>query len=457
MAGAGLALLAVVVPAGPATADATITITSPSTNQQLDTDRALIQAGVSLDSRTTMGSVHLRLQQLGSKRPDIGADATASGGAVSFDVPLPYNGAYRATVTADWQHAGTLGLGSHSGTATDGPVDFLVAKYPAPPADVKTAVDAASRAVTVVWKANAEPDMLFYVVQRAKGTSNDFTVLGKATPTETTYIDSSTAEAGGDYRYQVVAVRNGVNAGEGLSSDPSTVSTANVPDPPPPPTAPPGSTVAGAPGTGSAAGTTGTASSLPANSPGALTTSGTVDLSGFKTVRSQTRSATPRTVPLPDPGFEGTLPFATPDPTAALEEGDLGEQAVESPLSRELGAGSSADERIRTMAFFAGGLLATVLLMHVLWVKSEVKRVPLEAIDPEGPLPMVAGAHAGPGKAKAGRSRRKRVTAGAFEPDSLAYPRLEDISAPDFAPVVVAAAGRPRGSGNRRQKVSSGV
>lgn len=472
MVSGGLALLAAVGLAAPAMAHATVSIMSPGAGEQIgDVNRATIQAAVSPDSGTAIvGKVRLRVQQLGSKRPDITADDTASAGGATFqDVPIPYNGAYRATVAADWKH--TVLLGSHNDTATSAPVDVLVAVPPASPVGVRTAVDGGARSVTVTWKANPEPDMLFYVVQRAKGTSGDFTVLGKVTKgTETTFADASTADAGGDYRYQVVAVRSsGLADDKGLSSDPSAISadsTAKVPDPPPPPTVPVAVVTPGAPGAG-APGAAGTPASVPANSPGALATSGSVDLSGFNTVRTQTRPATPRVLELPDPGFQGTLPFATPSTTAGsdgtAEAGDVGQVAIDSPQSRELGADSSTD-RIRTMAFFAAGLLSTVLLMHLLWVKSEVKRVPLEAVDPEGLFPVGAALDDAPAKAVRSkgsrRARGRHAWPGGADSDNLADLKPEEVDAADFAPVVVAAHGkgdRGRLNGNRRQKVSTGA
>ena len=446
-----LALLALaVLPAGPAAAHATVTVTSPTADEELVTAGSTVTGQVTLGTHplwsTTVDRVTLTLALAG--RPDITATDTPSGsGAVSFPVTLTYNGKYDATMRAPWKHTG---LDTATGTATSSPLSFLVAVPPARPTEVKTAVDATSRAVAVTWKANSEPDLIRYEVKRAKGTSNDFTVVGKIKAGETAFVDNTTAEAGGDYRYLVVAVRNGIPGRAEIASDPSTLTadaTAKVPDPPPPPTtAPPATTAAGT----AAAGATGTASSVPAGSPGALATSGSVDLSGFNTVRSQTRTVTPRTLPLPDPGFQSTLPFDTTDSTAAGDElaegpGDVGGLAADSPQFRELGAESSGDQRARTMAVFAAGLLCTVLLMHLLWVRGEVKRVPLEALEPEG-LPAGAGA------ATARRAKRGRPAPG---------PTLEDSLAADFAPVVVAATahrkGRTRQVGTRRQKVTAGV
>ena len=446
-----LALLATVASAGPASAAAPrVTFLSPNSGQQLGASNPTLTARVEMSNGALIDQITMSVVQLEVNRPPVtGSTAAASSPqTVEFPLNLAYNGRYRASVTARGRDQPIDLNGPESATST---MEFAVAAPPERPTDVKTAVDASTRAVAVTWKANPEPDLLFYVVQRAKGTSNDFTVLGQAS--ETTYIDSTTTSAGGDYRYQVVAVRNGVRADEGISSDPSALTaatTARVPDPPPPPTTAPPSTTAST-GTGTPASAVTTASSVPASSPGALTSSGTVDLSGFNAVRSQTpRPAVPRTVALPDPGFQATLPFDT-ESTQAVEDavvpGDLGELAADSPELRELGDEDSSADRFRTLAFFAAGLLATVLLMHVLWVKSEIRRVPLEALDPEGPLPT---------STRLATPRKSRFAS----KGPGTGPKLEDIESPDFEPVVVSSngkGGRHRAGGSRRQKVSTGA
>ena len=428
-AAVGLALLAGLGAAAPAmAAPPSITFLSPI--GQIDDDAVTVSARVAINGTLT-APITLKVS---------GAHASISASAppeespqtVSFPVKLAYNGAYSATITATGRQRGIVGLGPEE-TATQ-TIDFLVAAPATPPTGVKAVVDAASRAVTVTWKANPEPDLIRYEVKRAKGTSNDFTVLAKPKAGDTSYLDASTASGGGDYRYLVVAVRAGVPGDEELTSDPSALTAdavAKVPDPPPPPTtaAP---AVAGTPAAGA-----GTASSVPAGSPGAVATPGKVDLSGFDTVRGQTRSVTPRTVPLPDPGFQSTLPFPSVASDGTLDDeqgGGDAELAADGTQYRELGAESSSDSRARTMTFFAAGLLATVLLMHVLWVKSEVNRIPLEVLDPEVPSP----GDAWEASSRTGRlGRRKPAPA----------PTLDDIGAPDFAPVVVAtdaSAGRKR-------------
>ena len=417
MAGAAGAVVLTLAAAGPASAAAPrITLTAPTPDQQVQTNDPTVSARVEMPNGVLTDRIRLTVDQLDSTLAPVTASVAATGATqtVNFPVALPYNGRYRITLTA---------------RGADRPIDlngdeiatiertFAVAAPPASPAEVRTAVDESTRAVTVTWKANTEPDLLFYVVQRSRSGS-DFAVVGRAD--KATFVDATTAEAGGDYRYQVVAVRTGLRDGEGISSDPSSLSTAKVPDPPPPPTSAPGTTVAG----GSPAAP---ASTVPANSPGALATSGRVDLGGFNSVQSQTarRATPPRTVALPDTGFQSTLPFDPPevgeaDDAEVPEGGDLGELAADSPQFRELGAEDDGDDRQRSLALFAGGLLATVLLMHVLWVKSEVKRVPLEVVAPDGPpagTPAAAGEPAGRRAAKARRPGRASSSPDWFVPD----------------------------------------
>lgn len=400
--GGALALALMVVLPGPARADhaVAITFTAPGEGQRLGFSSFTVSADVATSQGTLVGEVVLEVKQLGTDRPPLVRRTAANNRAqqqVAFSVTLPYNGSYEAKITARANDPGFIGgLGAHDATGwrTRG---FSLAAAPETPQDVKAVVDPETRAVTVTWKANAEPDTLFYLVQRARG-DGAFEVVGKADGrTSTTYRDSSTTSAGGDYRYQVVAVRSGVRTDEGISSDPSAVtaeSTAKVPDPPAPPSATtstppgPGTTVVATASGGAPAGGT-SSGGAPSSNPGALTTSGSVDLSGFKALQSQAqpRSATRGTQP-PDTGFRGTLPFS-PRPGGDQEEGEapaggeLGELASDRPGLRELGDADDAGQRQQSLAFLAAGLLATVLLMHVLWIKGEVKRVPLEPLTPE--------------------------------------------------------------------------
>ena len=380
---AALALLASLGLALPARADVpTITFSSPDAGQRVEVRDPTITARVTPppDGGSVAGQIVVTVVRCA---PECGGDpvatdrteATGEAQNVSLPLQLALNGTYRATIQATGRNRIETLTGTGGETRTEAR-SFHVVAPPAPPTDVKTVVDPATRAVTVTWQATPDPDFLFYVVQRDRGDGTVPVPVGKST--EKVFVDSTTAEAGGQYRYQVVAVRSGAAPDEGIGSDPSALSpesTAAVPDPPGGNPA----TAAGADG--------GPASPVAANSPGALATSGKVDLSGLSTLKTQARrlATSPRTVPSPDPGFKGTLPFAPQDQEEGeVEEAELGEMAADAPQFRELGSEDDTQERQRSLAFFAAGLLATVLLMHVLWVKSEVKRVPLEALAPDG-------------------------------------------------------------------------
>lgn len=367
-------------------AEPSVTITAPGDQQRLSVDSFPVSAVVS-----NVGKIRFSLNPVdaGQQRP-VNQEVTANGTSsqkVSFSVAVEYNGKYRAVVSADHVAGGPLPQSDiNSSPTASASRDFFVAAPPSPPANVRTVVDRDSRNVTLNWNANTEKDLLFYVVQRSKG-DGPYSSLGKTDgPGDTSIVDPSTAEAGGEFRYQVVAVRRGAIAGEGVNSDPSPAATATVPAPPGPTTTVPANTTPGG-GTGDTATGAGggtTATTLSPNSPGALRTSGTLDLSGFSSIKSQARRAAPRSVEA-DPGFTETLPFDTTNTTRLVgdERGEAASAAAAGSGVRELGAQDASNDRQRSAAFLAAGLLATVLLMHLLWIKGEVQREPLEVLVPE--------------------------------------------------------------------------
>ena len=389
----GAAVLLALGTAGPASAHPSKPLITDPRGTQGQAANAVV---ATIDpGHSTLTSARVSITRVGSSAAPIVVSATPSS-SMRFPVTLSLNGTYRATVTVGWEDRSLLfpDSGSNSSDAHE----FKVAAPPAPPGGVTAAVDAGSRVVTVTWEKNGEADMRRYEVRRSHN-GGDFTKVGAVDHPEAKFVDNTTADAGGEYRYVVVAYRAGVDSSVAaqVDSDPSATtnaSTAKVPDPPPPPTTAPPATAApaaGAPGTPGTTAAPGTATTAPGAGPGAIASSGKVDLSGFSNVQANTpRPATPRTIPLPDPGFQSTLPFDVPpegEGGEAVEGGDTGEVAADSPGLRELGDDEGGGDRQRSLALFAGGLLATVLLMHVLWVKGEVKRVPLEVVPPEGPPP----------------------------------------------------------------------
>ncbi|MFP5377410.1 MAG: hypothetical protein ACLGIO_11620 [Acidimicrobiia bacterium] len=426
----GSAALLVLGAAGPAWAHpAKPVITGPrgTQGQAANTIEATVDPG-----HSTLTSASVSITRVGSSAKPV-VVSTTPGPSMRFGVTLSLNGTYRATVSVGWEDPSLPFVRPETGTTSSDPHEFKVAAPPARPTGVAAAVDDASREVTVRWEKNGEADMRRYEVRRSHN-GGDFARAGFVDHPDTSFVDASTAGAGGDYRYIVVAYRAGVDSAVGsqVASDPSPASTAKVPDPPPPPTTAPAAPETAVAGDQSTPATTaaGTATTTTAagTSPGSIATPGRVDLGGFDNVRSRTpRPATPRTVSLPDPGFQGTLPFDVPaggEGGEAVEGGDVGELAADDPDVRELGEEDASADRQRSLALFAGGLLATVLLMHVLWVKGEVKRVPLEAVAPEGPPPAGRDprpGRAGPGKAAAGAAKAARAgrpaTAEWFVPD----------------------------------------
>lgn len=244
--------------------------------------------------------------------------------------PLAYNGKYEATVTAPDATDPPIPPSGDCANVTEEPRGFFMAVLPAVPTGVAAAVDKATRMVTVTWAKNPEPDVVRYEVHRAKA-GEAFQPFGQTT--RQSFVDGA-AEAG-DYRYQVIALRRGAKTnGPLLRSDASAVVTANVPAPPRPPAI------------------------------------GTATRSAPR-VASRPRSSSP-----PDTGFRETLPFAN----AELEPG---EEAAQGPQLEEIGTEEERSDNRRNLAALAAGLLITVFVMHLLWVKGEVDREPLEAIGPD--------------------------------------------------------------------------
>jgi len=104
-----------------------------------------------------------------------------------------------------------------------------------------------------------------------------------------------------------------------------------------------------------------------------ITRSGTIDMSGFGQILGQTRAPTAAPTPEPDPGFDATLPFQP-------KSGDDAEAGPDQQAAgSDIHATDSSDLH-RSLSFLAAGFLATALFMHVLWLKGEVDRVPLEAL-----------------------------------------------------------------------------
>lgn len=315
---------------------------------------------------------------------------------------FPWNGTYRVDVAA----TGRDNVVDQTDEPGGGASQFVIDAPPVPPTNVTTAVNEQKREVTVAWKANEEPDVVGYEVQRQLGSApwEQVTVTGKTT---TSVLDQSTARTGGTYRYRVVAFRSSAEVGKLNPSAPSATSTAKVSSPPvttTTTTTPPaneeeeeeqagGSRSSGAKGTGSTGGnrtgsgsTSGTGGSAGSSSPSTtLATGGKVDLSGFASLLEQARQSglTP-SVEEVDGGFDEKLPFSGRARDGS--GGDAGDREGDDVAIIEEGVSDDGSGRLQSFAFLAGGLLATVLVMHLLWVRSEVRRAEvLEVVPPEPP------------------------------------------------------------------------
>ncbi|MEO6121851.1 MAG: fibronectin type III domain-containing protein, partial [Acidimicrobiales bacterium] len=273
--------------AGPASAaPPTVSFSTPTAGARVTTSSLKVDAKVTMTDGK-LKSISLAVTPLSGGGAAVNAGPVAGGDSptkdVSFGITLPFNGRYKAEITATGNDT-LLGLGED--TTRKAAIEFLMVAPPAAPRSVRTVADVGTREVTISWARNAEPDLLFYLVQRSLG-GGEYALAAKTT--ELSVVDTATNVAGGEYSYQVIAVRQGAVPDEGVNSNPSAVSTASVAAPPAPPTtvAPP-STVAVPAGTVTPAPPTPgstqpapatTVTSIPAGNPGALTRSGTVDLS----------------------------------------------------------------------------------------------------------------------------------------------------------------------------------
>lgn len=377
--------LAGVFAAPPAMAAApNVSISSPTGAVPLTTNVIPVRGQASMPSGGTVtGELRIDVQSL-EGHGDGGISVNVNGNPVPFswDYAAAYNGHYRVTVRAQGRDGAIDPTPSESATRS---VDVIVEAKPAPPSDVKATVNS-KREVTVTWKPNTEPDLVGYQVQRKHEDDQDWVPV--ANTTATTFLDTATTAKGGDYSYQVVAVRSSATPNQGIASDPSSVKTVTVAAPPSTTTSTTtagggsgGSTGSGggsgSGGGGTSGGSTGGAagSGGGSNSSPELASAGKVDLNGFSAILDAARAPGPgaqaKKPGEDDGGFDETLPFKQGD-DAVGEDGTALGIGVE-----EAGSGNEARKPI---AFVAASLLVTVILMHLLWLKREVDKVPLEAI-----------------------------------------------------------------------------
>lgn len=280
--------------------------------------------------------------------------------------------------------------------------NFVVDANPKTPTGVKTAVDSKTRYVTVSWAANTEPDLAGYIVEK-QGSGGRWNEL--AATTKTSVVDESSADAGGTHTYRVRALRRSAAANRLNQSDSSTTS-AKVPAPPVTTTTAPtggvdggeegeengeGEAGRGEQGTdGTRTGSTGGNTTTRAGSNGSsgsgppLAAGGKVDLSDFQALLAEAERSGTRPPGLAGEGeddgtYDPTLPFGGRNRDGA-DDGEAGDD--EAVIGEDLGEERTANEY--SLGLLAGGLLATVLAMIVLWVRSEVHRADkLDVVPPE--------------------------------------------------------------------------
>jgi hypothetical protein len=85
----------------------------------------------------------------------------------------------------------------------------------------------------------------------------------------------------------------------------------------------------------------------------------------------------------PDSGYAEDLPF-NGSGDGAKASAHSGDDSVAALGGQRL-ASSKDESRPTSLLFLAAGLLATVVLMHLLWLRDEVNRDAPPAISPEDP------------------------------------------------------------------------
>jgi hypothetical protein len=276
--------------------------------------------------------------------------------------PLPWNGPYAVHVEVD----------SPAGSKTVTRL-FAVVVPPATPSDVR-AVQAGD-GLNVTWARNPEPDIVGYRVQRAEP-SGGFKPIGDVAATAGAARPSLFDHPPlGDWRYNVVTLRQGATDTEGIASDPSPAATATMAAPTP-------TTAAGSSSAGTTPGSGTTNTSSPAAN-AAIAKAGRVDLSSFSALLDQRAKAIAKASEEPDPGFGQTLPFKPGDEPALAANADK-----EAGAGQAQGAGqrlvSDDSDRRRAVASLAGALLLFVMFMQVRWVRTELDEEDLEATEPGG-------------------------------------------------------------------------
>lgn len=370
-----------VTPPPAAFAQAVIAIDSPKADAALTTSSVTISGSVTSDAPLLSAPKTVSLAMKDQQQSPVSCSDSPC--KFSWTVPLPLNGPYDFTVSAT---DATRLLGIESTAVTQSRHLTVAAPPRKPVLDPPKVTD--GRTVELSWARNTEPDMLYYAVFRKDPAASKYLQVGDkvtqpaSSQAKVTFTDTTTTFLGGDFSYQVVAVRKGATgtATSEVSSDPSSALAASVP---PPPTT---TTAAPAPGAPGAAGPTTTAKPGQANG---------VDLSGFLSSRAGPTSLPPITAPEPpDPGFQNTLPFGARPAGDDTEPGDA--QAVPPTSTTHRVTSIVTRNAGRPLVPIAGGLVLLLLAMHMRLLNKRIKPVDGDGDLPLGPPVTARAAAAGP-------------------------------------------------------------
>ena len=380
-AAALLLSLLVATPASPAGAEEggpEITIDSPRAEPPLESATVTVSGSAVPAYLYRMRDVSLTV---GSDTKKI--TCTDSPCSFSWTVSRPANGRYELKVVATQ----ALPLVGTPGPPNSQSRVFYVGAPAARPVLDPPKVNEA-RNTELSWSRNTETDLLYYAVFRKDPGGSKYlpvatNVAQPGSGSKVSYTDTTTsAFNGGDYSYQVVAVRKGAggNWPKEIASEPSGARSATVPAPP----TTTSTTVAGAP----------PGSPPPSAAPSTTVKPGTsagVDLSGFLSARSQPITLPTITVPEPpDTGFQGTLPFGVRPPGDDLEEGDA-EAVLPNDAPRSIISRISPG---RPLVPVAGGLVLLLLAMHMRLLSHRVKAADADLPVDAGVAPVATAATA---------------------------------------------------------------
>ncbi|MBA2610198.1 MAG: hypothetical protein H0U92_14775 [Actinobacteria bacterium] len=409
LAAAGVAALVLLaVPgAGPALAANEVNINSPS-DIAYTSYPALSGAVSQSGSNATVTKVDLALTSVDGWTSEnatltytSGAQNSSafsgSGSNVSFSWTQEpnYNGRYTFTVNGTGTYNGGLGgTRTETGRSTR---SFDIEVAPAKPSGVAAGMPENSTQVTVTWNPNPEPDIAFYQVLRSYAGGNPATVGSPVGPSsKPTFHDDLSGKAQGAYKYSVQAVRRArtcktESSDEAcsrgipgpISAQSAAVTVRATPASTTTSTTIKGSTGAGTTGGGSTGGgstgggttggstrtTTPGGKSAPRNT-GGYAPGGNVDLSQFGALLGGNGK----------PTNSGAVNEGTYDPDLKYNPSEQPAESGGGDSLITIGGASVPAPSEDWVRFIGAGSLATALLVHVLWFKQQVDRIPLEAI-----------------------------------------------------------------------------